>query len=211
MVANIPYLYCCVLSAGFMFLSQPSNILTSLLPQILLPNHLFIESLTLPLQCLGLFLNCCRRSFEGLDRVSEVVFEDRPCRAKIWVIQDGLECTRAVQLGVTGSEISECLQLRTVDAYSASSSLESNVSGRRYVEAHSAFRGSSKADKITSRLCGMSRSLRIDRTGVFIIVVLMRRYRKSEVELGVRLLSTVMDLYIRPLLYPPSNWPIGRL
>ena len=82
-------------------------------------------------------------------------------------------------------------QLENAEAYSASSSFDSKVSGRRCFAAHSTFRTSSKAESITSRLVAMSLSLRIEKmwsVGVFIIVVLLRcgDYEEWEVELGIR-------------------------
>lgn len=87
-----------------MFLLQPSDIPAPLLLHIAFQAQLLIDACTLELQSLGLFLNCCRRSFKGVNRIAEFVFEDRPRCAEVWVAENRLKSAGVFKLEVSVSD-----------------------------------------------------------------------------------------------------------
>lgn len=114
---------------------------------------------------------CCRR-LEGCDRSSEVIFKEGPCRIEVGVTKNGLQSTGVFKLRVPSFILLDHLESEDkgliAPAYNASSSYESNVSGRTCRDTHSTFSRpvveSSSADSIASRLIGMFLALNVERS-----------------------------------------------
>ena len=52
---------------------------------------LLVQGLALRRQNLRLFLDRSRRRFQGVDRILQVVIEERSSRSDVWVVEDVLQ------------------------------------------------------------------------------------------------------------------------